>query len=242
MKFDYFTDAIKIFLDYISRQFKKNPSYKPHSLIRAFLNAMQGIENAEEGENIAGVSYEGTEHDIYEPYIVVLQKKKDGVEVEEIINEKVQEQIPIDVMIMIFRLQIQLDKIDGETVNPQQAVDALNSVILGNKFFALGDRWKEAREKFMRLLEGGKITLPPNDPRLEEFKQLNCNTPWENYSQRLRALIGTSGFASLNKTGTIIITSPKNMRVEKYKIFDAAIEFMLGKVGRYLGPFKINSY
>ena len=36
-----------------------------------------------------------------------------------------------------------VDKIKEETVNPQQVVDALNAVIPGNKFYALGDRWKE---------------------------------------------------------------------------------------------------
>ena len=233
MEFDYFTDAVKIYLDYISRQFKKNPSYKPHSLIRAFLNAMQGVENAKEGENVAGISQEGTENNIYEPYMVIVQKKKDGVEIKEILNVKVNKQIPIDVMIRIFRLQIQLDKIDGETVNSQQSADALNAVIPGNKFYVLGDKWREARDKFEKLLNEGKIHLPSNDPKIAEFRKINHNTPWEDYSNGLRALIGGSTLKHFDKEAKIAITTPKNVRIEKYKVFDFTIEFMLGKTAEY---------
>ena len=110
---------------------------------------MQGIEECKEEEcTMGGVSQDGTEKSVYEPYIVVLQKKKDVIEVKEIRNIKVDKQLPIDIMVIIFRLQIQLDKIEGDTVNPQQMVDALNAVIPGNKFYAHGDRWKEARDKF----------------------------------------------------------------------------------------------
>ncbi len=238
MEFNYFNDAMKIYLDYISRQFKKNPNYKPHSLIRAFLNAMQGIETAKDGENVSGISFEGEENNIYEPYMVILQKKKDGIEIKETINVKVNKQIPIDVMIMIFRLQTQLDKIDEETVNSQQVADALNAVIPGNKFYFLGDKWKEARDKFTKLLNEGKINLLPNDSRLEEFKQINDNTPWENYSSRLRALIGPCLFNDSNVNERMVITSPKGVIIEKYKVFDTAIEFLLGKISKYFKPFE----
>jgi len=182
IKIDFFGDGMRIFLDYISRQLKKNPDYTPHPLIRAFECALQGIDKLKEGECTAGVSQDGTKTSVYEPYIVVLQKKKKGIEVKEIRNIKVNKQLPLDVMIIIFRLQIKLDKTKGETVNPQQAVDALNAVIPGNKFYALGDRWKEARDEFKKLLEEGKIHLP-NDPELiKELKQIKYDTPWEKYN------------------------------------------------------------
>jgi len=233
MEFNYFNDAMKIYLDYISRQLKKNRDYKPHPLIRALANAMDGIETAKDGESVSGLSSEGTENNIYEPYMVIVQKKKDGIEIKEILNLKVNKQIPINVMIMIFRLQIHLDKIDGETVSPQQLVDALNEVIPGKRFYALGDRWKEARDKFARLLNEGKIHLPPDDPRIEEFRQTGNDTPWENYSNRLRALIGPTILYGSDMNEKIIITTPTNVRIEKYKVFDFAIEFMLGKTAEY---------
>ncbi|HPT59365.1 MAG TPA: hypothetical protein PLD16_06000 [Fervidobacterium sp.] len=227
MEFNFFNDAMKIYLDYISRQFKKNPNYKPHPLIRALTNAMDGIETAKEGENVRGISFEGTENNIYEPYMVIVQKTKGGIEIKKILNLKVKKEIPIDVMIMIFRLQIQLDKIDGETVSPQQLVDALNEVIPGNKFYALGDRWKEARDRFAKLLNEGKINLAPNDPKIEEFKRIDKNTPWENYSNGLRALIGPTILYGSDMNKKIVITTPTNARIEKYKVFDFVTEFML---------------
>ena len=218
---------------------KKNPDYKPHPIIRAFECALQGIEKCKIEECTMGVSQDGTEKSVYEPYIVVLQKKKDGIEIKEIKNIKVDKQLPTDIMVIIFRLQIQLDKIDGDTVNPQQMVDALNAVISGNKFYALGDRWKEARDEFKKLIEEGKMHLPRDPQLIEELKNIRYETPWEDYPNRLRALIGGSISQSFdNKGGIVTITSPTNSKIEKYKVFDSATEFMIGKSADYLKPFE----
>jgi len=235
---DFFGDGMRIFLDYISRQLKKNPNYSPHPIIRAFECAFQGIENLKDGEKVIGVSQEGTKDSIYEPYIVVLQKQKDRIEVKEILNAKLGKQLPLEVMIIIFRLQIQLDKIKSNVVSPEQAVNALNAVIPGNKFFFLGDKWREARDEFIKLLKKGKIYLP-NDPVLiDGLKHIRPNTPWEDYPNKIRVLIGST-IASLfdKRGGTVVITTPKNFKIEKYKVFDMATEFMLGKAAEYLKPF-----
>jgi len=236
---DFFGDGMRIFLDYIDRQIKKNPHYNPHPLIRAFECALHGIDKVAYDECTMGVSQEGKYGIVYNPYIVVLQKKKDGIEVKEIKNVKVDKELPLDVMIVIFRLQIRLDKIKGDTVNPDQMVNALNAVIPGNKFYALGDRWKEARDEFKKLLKDEKIYLP-NDPELvKELSQIKYTTPWEKYSNKLRSLVGSAISPSLNKDGgTVVITSPKNSKIEKFKVFDIAIEFMLGKISEHLKPFK----
>lgn len=235
---DFFGDGMRIFLDYIARQFKKNSDYQPHPVIRAFECAIQGIEGAKEGEHVMGVSQDGTKDSIYEPYVVVLQKQKEGVEVKEIKNIKVNKMLPLDIMVIIFRLQIQLDKIDSKEVSPEQAVNALNTVIPGNKFYALGDRWKEARDEFKKQIQEGKIHLP-NDPTLiEELKKIRYDTPWEEYPQNLRALIGGSLAPSLNKDGgTVTVTTPSGWKIEKYKVFDMATEFLLGRTSEYLKPF-----
>ena len=239
MDIDFFGDGMRIFLDYISRQHKKNIDYRPHPIIRAFECAIQGIEKIKIDECTMGVSQEGTDESIYEPYIVVLQKKDNGIEVKEIRNLKLDKQLPLDIMIILFRLQIQLYKINGETVLSQQAVDALNVVIPGEKFYALGDRWQEARDEFKKQLVAGKIHLP-NDPEiLNGLKKIKYDTPWEDYPNNLRALIGSSIAPSLNKDGGVVtITSPKDAKIEKFKIFDIATEFMLGKTAEYLKPFK----
>lgn len=239
MKIDFFGDGMRIFIDYIARQIKKNPNYKPHPLIRAFECALTGIEkNKNNNKPFMGISMDGKKDDICNPYAVILHKRGDGIEVKKIINMKVDKELPLDVMVIIFRLQIQLDKIEGNTVNPEQAVNVLNAVIPGNRFYALGDRWREARDQFKKLLQEGKMHLP-NDPKLiEELKQIRYDTPWEDYSNKLRALIGSSISPSFNKKGGIVtITSPKDSKTEKYKIFDIATEFMLGKTSEYLRPF-----
>jgi len=239
---DFFGDGMRIFLDYIARQLKKNPDYKSHPIIRAFECAMQGIEKCKEGECTMGVSQDGTKDSVYEPYIVVLQKNRDGIEVKKIENIKVKKELPLDIMVIIFRLQIHLDKIEGDTVNPQQMVDALNAVIPGNRFFALGERWKEARDLFKEKLEKRQISLPKNsntEKLAEELKKITYNTPWEDYSNGLRALIGSGIMEKLeDKNIQVTITSPTNSKIEKYKVFDSATEFMIGKSADYLKPFE----
>jgi len=59
------------------------------------------------------------------------------------------------------------------------------------------------------------------------------------YPNKLRALIGSAISSSFSKKGGIVtVTIPKNSKTEKYKIFDIATEFMLGKTAEYLKPFK----
>ena len=106
VEFDFFGDGMRIFLDYINRQFKKNPDYLSHPLIRAFECAIQGMDKAKIGERVLGISQNGTEKNVCNPFIVVLEKKDNGVEVKEVRNIKVDKTVPVDVMLIIFRLQI----------------------------------------------------------------------------------------------------------------------------------------
>jgi len=238
---DIFGDGMRIFLGYISRQLRKNPNYKPHPIIRAFECAIQGIEEAKEGESIMGVSGEGIKDSVYEPYIVVLQKQKHGIEVKEILNAKVGKRLPVDVMIAIFRLQIQLDKTDGDLIDPEEAVNALNNVIPGKRFYFLGDRWKEALEEFIKLIKEGKIHLPHDTDIPEQLKQIRTDTPWEDYPDNIRALIGSSIAQKFDsRGGIVVVTTPKKFKIEKYKVYDMATEFLMGKSAEYLRPIKRN--
>lgn len=141
-------------------------------------------------------------------------------------------------MITVFRLQINLDKTEGDTVNPEQMVSALNKVIPGNRFYALGDRWKEAREMFKKLLEKERIRLP-DDPELKkELSQIKWDESWEDYSHKLRTIIGQGFIPYLNKdSSVVVVTSPKNVKIEKSEVFDIATEFMLGETAKYLDLF-----
>ncbi|MFQ5865859.1 MAG: hypothetical protein ACE5IW_11580 [bacterium] len=231
IEFDFFGDGMRIFLDYVCRQAKKNSDYKPHPLIRAMECALEGTKDLNEGECTAGFSGDGTDKRIYNPYIVVLEKKNDGIEVKEIRDLQVDKELPLDIMITIFRLQIHLDRIEGEFVNPEQMVNALNSVIPGDKFWALGDRWMEARDKFRELLKEGKIHIPPDPELAKELTSIKYDTPWEEYPNRVRCLIGSSIAPSADKEpGTVVITSPVDSKIEKAKVFESAMEFLIGRM------------
>ena len=169
--------------------------------------------------------------------IVLILEREEQVNVFRVITRKLDKELPLDAMIMIFRLQVHLDKIDGDLVNAQEAVNALNTAIPGNKFYALGEKWREARDDFRKTAKEGKINIPPN--LIDELKKITLSTPWEEYSNSARALIGCAFAPSLNREGGILtITTPKDVRFEKYKVFDMATEFMLGKTAEYLKPFK----
>ena len=232
-----FQDGMVVFLDYISRQLKKNPDYNPHPIIRALMCAMQDIDKINNGKTVMGVSQEGTKDAIYEAYIVVLQKHSDGIEVKEIQNVNVGKRLPTDAMILIFRLQIQLDRIEGDVVSPEEAVGALNKVIPGERFVLLGDRWKEAIEEFRRALKAGEVYLPPDHKEIEEtLKQLDeipAEAPWEDYPNNLRALIGSSVANKYFKSGSVVITTPTHFKFEKYKVFQTATEFLIGRATDY---------
>jgi hypothetical protein len=244
IEIDFFGDGMSIFLAYIARQCKKNHNYIPHPIIRAFECAIRGLDKCNNGETVFGFSQDGTENSVYQPYIVVLQKNKDKIEVKEIKNLKVDKALPTDILVLVFRIQIQIDKIEGETVNPKQMVDILNNVIPGEKFYALGSRWKEARDIFVKKLKNGQVYLPDRfltKDTIEEIKTITYNTPWENFSNKLRSLIGSYITEKLeNQNAKVIITSPINSKIEKFKVFDSAIDFMIGKSSENLDLFNNN--
>lgn len=242
IQIDFLGDGLRIFLDYIDRQLNKNPDYTPHPLIRALELALLKTKEIEAGQCVMGVSQDGTDKNICNPFAVIIQKHEgDNFEVKEIRNLKVDKVLPLDIMIIIFRLQISLDKIKGDSVDVYQCAECLNAVIPGNYFFALGNKWKEARGNFKELLEKGKVGIPRStemEKIADELKSITYDTPWEDYSSQLRSLIGGSIKESVREAGDVIITTPESYRIEKYKVFDMAIEFMIGKVSENVNLFK----
>ena len=239
LKIDFFGDGMRVYLDYVSRQLLKNPDYKPHPIVRALECGLKAIENCKVGERAMGVSQDGTEKSVYQPYAVALEKKENGIEVVGLRNLKVDKELPLDVMVIIFRLQMQLDKIKGEIVTPKQMVDVLNEVIPGDNFYALGDRWMEARDIFRERMKDGKISITKgflNEKDIDELTKIRFDTKWEDYSPKLRSFIGMGITDKLDGKGKVIITTPTNFKIEKYKVFDSAVEFMIGKTSEYMKP------
>jgi hypothetical protein len=233
MKLNPFYDGMRIFLDYIDRTSKKDPDYKPHSIIRAFSLALEALEKAEDGKNVLGVAMDGDDQYVLNPYSVVLMKNGDQIEVVDIINMTEKKSLPPDVMLIVFRLQIKLDKIPGETVSPQQMVDSLNSVINGEWFACIGDHWREAITEFRRTVAEGKMQFPGLDKIVKQLNSIGSDTPWESYPSNLRVIISSSYGTKLKDGSGVIIASPKDSEIVKAKVFDQAIDFLMGKGSEY---------
>jgi len=233
---DFFIDGMAIFLDYIARKLKENPNYEPHPLIRAFECALAGIEKKKIGENVMGVSGDESKFGGYfNPYAVILKKERKGIIVEKIIDLTSNKDVPLDFMITIFRLQIHLDRFPGEEIRTEDAVKVLNKVLPGMHFYALGEKWIEARDRFRDLLKEGKIKIPMDGQLKEELLKIKYNTPWEEYPPQVRSLIGGIMAREFDsRPGTIVLTTPPKMPCSKYKIFSFVSEVLLGEGSRYI--------
>ena len=160
--YDFFRDSFLVFFDYIDRQLKKDPNYEFHPLIRALMNAFTSADKLKVGEHSMGVSGDTNKGKFHNPYIVVIEKSDLGIGIKEIRELTTNQKLPLDVIILTFRLQIHLDKIKGDEITPMQMAKILNDVLPEYHFYCLGDRWKEARDKFATLLKEGKMHHQPH--------------------------------------------------------------------------------
>ena len=228
-------DALKIFFDYITRRLKKNTDYVIHPLIRAFMNATDAIAKVKVGETTMGLSHNGNANHILNPYAVVLKKTTDDIiEILDIKNLKTDVSLPFNILVIIFRLQVHLDKIEEDSLTANQTARVLNKIMPFFHFYTIGSKWKKARELFLENLNKGKIATPLPQDLLEELNATNDNTPWEDYSPRLRTWISTPFATTLDRrSATIIITSPDSDTIGKAMILDMAVQFAIGEYGYY---------
>lgn len=218
---DFFTDGMRIFLDYIERQTKKNPEYLPHSLIRAFVCAHQAIENMEIGQNSLGVSGSAVSSSSGELYSVVLEKGMDSITVKDIHHLGLDRSVSIEQMISIFRLQMHLDRYIGEEMPSDEVISVLNEIVDSPKFQAVGDRWREARDNFVTALQEGRVCLPDSPSLREDLLSITSDMDWYDYPRNARAIIGSFLRSLDDKDKKIIsVTLPKEKTIEKSKVFD----------------------
>lgn len=236
---DTFRDSFLIFFDYINRKLKEDPNYEFHPLIKAFINALVTKEKVKAGQNVMGVSGETKEDKLYNPYVVVIEKKDQGFEIKEIRELTTNQKVPLDVIILTFRLQIHLDRVKGDDISPAQMAEILNEVLPEYHFYCLGDKWREARDKFAELLKKGKLQIPASlmsDRLIEKFKKIRYDTPWEEYDPEVRSMISGVSAQLLDLRGnTIIISTPLHFKVPKYKVFEFASQLLIGVGAKYLG-------
>jgi hypothetical protein len=219
-------DSIMVFVNYISNQIKKNENYEPHSIIKALIFAFEKIKEEEKDEIVVAYSDQRSKNEIYEPYCVVLKKvDEDQFELLEIRNLKFDKTMPVDAIVYIFRLQMEIDKYDSKFVSPKESVDILNKIFKKEIFVFLGDRWKEARKNFDNAIKENKLNFNKEifEKINNEYKKTTKDTPWKDYSPFLRSVVGSF----IKENNKIVITSPKDESVNKGKIFDSATNILL---------------
>lgn len=217
---NYFNDGLRVFIDYIDRQFKKNPDYEPHPLIRAFACANQGMASLEIGKCSVGVSQSSDDPNVGEVYLVVIEKGDEVFSVKEIRQMGLDRPVSIEQMISIFRLQIHLDRLESEEIPVETAISALNEVVTTPKFQSVGERWTEARDEFVSALKAERVHIP-DDPELRDgLLKITKDMNWYDYPRKVRKLMG-SFFELLEQDEGLVInvTFPKDGRVSKGIVF-----------------------
>jgi len=236
---DFFYDGLLIFLDYIERQLKKNSDYNFHPIIRAFMLAFEAVKKVKKGETAMGLSGEnvgqGDDASYHIPFAVVMKNRGSSQEVLEIRDLQNGKTVPIDLLITIFRLQINLDKIEGDVVSPSQMAEVLTKVMPCLHFYALGNRWLEARDLLVKKMRDHSIALPPDQNLINGLSSIKLSTPWEEYPREVRALIGAHASELFDRRGgTIIISSPTNSRLHKVRVFEFALQIFNGNASQYM--------
>ncbi|MCF7624512.1 hypothetical protein CQ056_24975 [Peribacillus simplex] len=196
-----FEISFKAYISYVKRKLRKNPDYKVHPLVKAFLNAMEGVEangKAEKAGNYGGLSGNADDipnGDATQLFFCVLEAHNDGtisvVEFYDVINNR---PVPIKVLSYILVLSMKFDKFEGELINVDQAIEIINSTIPDLNYIRFNNsEWKEARDHFAELVKEGHFHMPGYkdqlEPIVEEFTGITYSTPWEDYPQRVRSTI-----------------------------------------------------
>lgn len=232
---DLSNDAFRIFIDYVIRQSKKNPEYEANPIIKAIIIATEDIDKMQIWERSMWISWSGESENwhIRQPYAAIIEKTDKWFDVIHLTSLLTEQELPVEVIIYIFRLQIALDKTPWNSISATTFVNLLNEIIPWNNFIILWDhRWKLARDKFSKAVKEGKIHFPEEMKStgiIEELLAISYNTPREDYPNRIRALMWPFAFNENEIKDKIVVTSPENAEVYKYKAFEYMIDFFLGK-------------
>lgn len=230
---DYLRDAMEIFLGYIGRKMKENADYDPHPTIKAFEIAFSKIMNVKSNKPVMAISG----RDGRQPISVILKKENGKIILEKIIDLTTGNEIPVSLLIQIFRLQIQLDK-EGDDMKTERLTEILNEIFLEFHFHALGDKWPEARDQFIEDMKKGKIVFPKegSEQLTKDLLSVRTNTPWEEYPSSVRAIIAGSARQFFDeRNGTIVISTPPTLKNDKNKIFEIIYQQYLGKGKDFFG-------
>jgi hypothetical protein len=193
-----FEISFKAYISYVKRRLKKDPDYKVHPLVKAFLNAMEGVEAKGKAGNYCGLSGnadDNTNGHATQLFFCVLEVHKDGtISVVEFYDVIIDRPVPIKVLSYILVLSMKFDKFEGDLINVDQTTEIINSTIPELNYIRFNNsEWKEARDYFANLVKEGHVQLPGDkdqlNPIVEEFLGVTNSTPWKDYPQRVRSTI-----------------------------------------------------
>jgi hypothetical protein len=235
---EFMSYGMLFFMGYVQRREKSHPDYVPNSLIRAFLVATAAVKEVEVGRNASGVALDGpkdSKDHITAGYMIVLKRLQNGVELVEIRDLVHNVSIPFLFALVIFSLQIKLDKFNSDRISVHDAVAALNECFESPQFVALGDRWPIARDNFFKAIRSGKIPLPKEI--VEEIRKLligiDDTTPWEKYPSKLRTFVAPFLEAdTASRDARIYMATTHDHTINKSQIFTFSNTVVLG------GPFE----
>lgn len=234
---EFFSLGMLFFMNYVDRCWKVDPDYLPTSLVRAFMVAVEAGNKIEPGQTAMGTSMDGdkSKDSIDVAYAIVVTKSEIGfeiIEIRDLVNDVV---VPPHFVLVIFNLQMLLDRHQGDLVHASIAVDALNNCFERPKFVALLDQWPIARDNFVKMMKEGKVYFPPaSEEEKAKIKKALCSitpeTAWEDYLPELRSMIASYILADeegAEKDGKIVISTTHDHTMTKLSVFRLATSIFL---------------
>lgn len=220
---DFFGDTLRVFIAYIQRRQKKNPAYDPHPLVRAMGVAMSQLDDVEVGDRVMGVASD-THDRAMNQYAVVLQKLEGATEVLELRSVTTGQQIDIETLIGMFRLQIRLDQIPQDELTPAAAAAAMNSVEDSVTYVDLTERATEVAAAFWTSVDNGELEID-SDPQLKSILEgVDRATAWCDLPQALRSAMGAVFLPQItDESNAIAMTAPTNAPLPRSKVMDAYV-------------------
>tara|TARA_B110001454_G_scaffold158569_1_gene147874 strand:- start:10739 stop:11473 length:735 start_codon:yes stop_codon:yes gene_type:complete len=232
--------GILFFLGYVQRKLRSDPQYLPNSLIRAINAAAAAAETVTVDRNAMGTAFDVKEDDIQQGYAVIVARRSYGIEILKIQDLTNNVEIPPELCLNIFNIQILLDKYSGEEISVFDAVDVMNSCFESPQFIALGDNWPAARDKFIEAVNRKTFNFGSQEEKVfvqTMLSKITRNTNWEDYPSRLRSLISAYFVDKDNgKPNTLVISTTGKHLVKKSQIFKFSNNIVMDFGMKYMAP------
>ncbi|PZX07398.1 hypothetical protein C7437_101511 [Psychrobacillus insolitus] len=179
-KLDEFEMSFNVYMDYVNRQIKKDINYMPHPFVRALLIAHSEAGNGPNGRYLGVSSLDDSSLGCYS---VVLEKRGDKFSILAIQNIDLNLEVPVEVGIYLLILSMRIEKIGGNEILPEDAVDIVNDNIpVLNMILFNNDEWIPARDYCRDVMRRDKRNN-------EVIEKINSDMTWRDYPSTVRSII-----------------------------------------------------